>query len=906
MPLAAGTKLGVYEVIEPIGAGGMGEVYKARDARLERHVAIKILPLHVASDPTLRQRFEREAKLLASLSHPHICGVFDVGHAPTDHGDIDFLVMEYLDGETLAKRLQRGSLSLSEALRYAIQLADALDQAHRKGVIHRDLKPGNIMLTAIGAKVLDFGLARVTVSAADPAAAPTVTSPLTGAGALVGTFQYMAPEQLEGREADARTDIFAYGAVLYEMLTGRRAFEGKSHANVIGAILERDPQSLSATLATVPAALDQVVRTCLRKNPEQRWQSAGDIGRQLSWILEDSSQSGSRAAPPASATRKPAWLVPTVAGAVVVAAAALVGWALIRSPETPTREVSRLTLTPASNAPLVSVGGVDVVITPDGRRIVYLGGRPEGGRVLYIRDLSSLESRPIAGTELPENFPVANPFITGDGESVVFRSPGKGILSVPLRGGPPLKLADDSPRFLSGASAADDTVVFALGDGLYRTSTKGGGTLERLTPPRDQVLYFAPSELPGGQAILYHTRNVREQANRVFALDLRTREEHPLADDGIAPRYAPTGHLVFARGTTLMAVAFDAARLAVTGTPVTVQEGVQHPSGIAAPDYSLSTNGTLVYVPVAPATAAAAAVWVDRSGRELGAFLPTPMTNITPAPRISPDGKRVVISHGAGGAGGDSDLWVYDLTGRPPLRLAEKGFNGAGIWSPDGTRIVFISNRDGGFDIYSVPADGSALEPSRVDLGGDRPIEGVPTSFPQSWLPDGRLVFVDNAGVAGNANLLAAAAKPGGKPEPLVQTQYSENFARVSPDGRWLAYASDRSGRFEIWVQPLAGGAPSRVSLNGGNRPVWSRDNRELFYLEGPKMMGVRIKASGTEFGFEPATQLYDRPYRLDYDVAPDGRFLMLPLANQPGGSASQNIVVVQNWTEELKRLVPN
>jgi len=904
MPLATGTRLGAYEILGSLGAGGMGEVYLARDARLDRTVAVKILPPHVADDATLRQRFDREAKALAALSHPHICAVFDVGQGTTDHGAVNFLVMEHLEGETLAERLTRGALPSSDALRYGIQIADALDKAHRKGVIHRDLKPGNIMLTAGGVKLLDFGLAKIQTAPAgamDVSAAPTLTSPLTGAGSIVGTFQYMAPEQIEGHEADARTDIFAFGAVLFEMLTGSRAFEGKSQASLIGAILEREPKPVSSLQPMSPPALDQIVKTCLAKHPENRWQSAGDIGRQLKWVLDGGSQPSAVAplpAAPARAGRTLTGLTVAVVGIVVVA---VIVWAMPRR-AAPPLEVSRLTLAPSPDAPIVSVGGVDVLVAPDGRRIVYLGARSGGGNVLYMRDLNSLQSRPIAGTELPQNFGVANPFITGDGESIVFRSPGKGILSAPLRGGPPLKVADDSPRFLSGASAADGALVLALGDGLYRIAGQAG-TPERLTQLDKSLGYFAPAPLPGGRAVLYHVRDYSVPVNRVFAIDLQTREEHLLANDGAAPQFSPSGHLVFARGTTLMAVPFDPVSLKVTGNPVAVQEGVQHPSELSAPDYAVSASGTLVYAPARPSPAASAVslLWVDRAGREVGPVVSTPM--VGPTGRISPDGKRLAVTHGPPGEQ-SQDLWVYDLDGRPPLRLAEKGANMSPVWSPDGSRIVFVSNRDGVFDLYSIPADGSTLEPVRLESGGNGQ-RGVPTTFPTSWLPDGRLVFSDNAGVAANSRIVAAAPTLGGKAESLVETEYQEGDGVVSPNGQWLAYTSDRSGRSEIWAQPLAGGAPVRVSSNGGNRPAWSREGRELFYREGTKMMAVRIKA-GQALAFDPAVELFDRPYRPDFDVAPGGRFLMSPQPTPTGAAAaSPGIVVVQNWQEELKRLVP-
>jgi Tol biopolymer transport system component/tRNA A-37 threonylcarbamoyl transferase component Bud32 len=932
MSLAPGTRLGAYEIVSLIGAGGMGEVYKAQDGRLDRTVAVKTLPSRVAADPNLRQRFEREAKTLATLSHPHICSVFDVGHATTPQGEVDFLVIEYLEGETLAQRVGRGPLPTTEALRYAIEIADALDKAHRKGVIHRDLKPGNVMLTAGSAKLLDFGLAKLVSTpasvAGDVTMAPTVTSPLTGAGTIVGTFQYMAPEQLEGHEADARSDIFAFGALLYEMLTGKKAFEGKTQASVIGAILEREPPPVSSLQPTSPPALDQIVKTCLAKNPDNRWQSAGDIGRQLKWIQDGGVQSSASAPAPlvAPPVKRASWLPVVVAvGAIALAAVGAAMWALTR-PSAPL-PVSRLLLAPTPSAPLVSVGGYDVAISPDGTRIVYLGEAPQGSRALYLRELGGLEPQLIRGTELPSDFENANPFFSWDGQSIGFRSPGKGILWVAVSGGPPVKIANDDPGFVGGAWGPDDNIVLAIAgtdSALFMASAGGGGTPERLTMPVGEAepgtFYTAPSLLPSGKAVLFYILRLQGQSETVTVLDLETRAMKTLVEGGANPQYASSGHLVFARGTTLMAVPFDPDRLEVQGTPVAVLPGVRHPGLVTAADFGVSKTGTLIYVPGPESpgpTTGVAPVWVDRQGRQVGSVVNTPLLVPARHPRLSPDGTRLLILSGPPGR---NELSVFRLDGRPPLPLAQGGGIQAATWSRDGSRVFFASNRSGSQGIYSIPSDGSTLEPQLLQVTHPNPDKDafVPAPvLPLAWMPNGRLIV---AGVRGQTADLVTVPAEGGTSEDLVRTEYVEDSASVSPDGRWLAYRTTRSGRGEIWVQATTGSAPVRVSQNGGREPVWSRDGRELFYLEGNKMIALAVKP-GQEFSFSAPTILFDQPYfhgfgaagntfidaLRSYDVSRDGRFVMIPPAGNPNVSATAppGIVVVQNWTEELKQRVP-
>jgi serine/threonine protein kinase/Tol biopolymer transport system component len=909
MPLAAGTRLGSYEILALIGAGGMGEVYRARDTRLERTVAIKVLPEHVAGDPDLRQRFEREAKAISSLNHPHICTLYDVG----SEGGVEYLVMEHLDGETLTLRLLKGAIPFPLVLRYAVEIAEALDRAHRQGITHRDLKPGNVMLTKAGAKLLDFGLAKLNAAAPVQMSSAATASPdlLTASGTILGTLQYMAPEQLEGKPVDHRADIFSFGAIVYEMATGRKAFDGDSQARLIGAILKDEPRPVSALQPLSQPVFDALIATCLAKDPDDRWQSAGDIGRQLRLLQSGSSQPALSASSPTalsmptSARQRGSRSVAYAATAIVAAVAgAATIWGFMRPTPRAPLPVSRFTITPSADAPLADVTGYDVAISPDGRRVAYVARSNQNDRtgvVIFVRDLDSLVARFIPGTETP---PIGNPFFSPDGRSLAFASTER-LMRVALDGGPPLPIAalpQGGNGFAGGAWGASDTVILSTANALYRVSAGGGGTPERLASEGSSTV-VGPVLLPGGRGLLFGV--LEGDRPRVNVLDLVTRVERTVAEGGENAAYA-SGYLIFARGSTLMAQPFDVEKLDVAGEAVAVLQDVRRVNGAA--DFALAANGTLVYVPSGgDASTKSALVWVDRAGHVVARAVDDLVDNPIDV-RLSPDGRRVALTSGviANRTSGTADLWVHDLDGRPPIRLASGGINGVGTWSPDGKTIAFTSNRNNGrYEIYTLPSDGSSRDPQLA-----RELEGTTTA----WTRAGDMIgwrFATNQG-----DIYAARADGQGDVRDLVATTDTEGSPSLSPDERWLTYVSDRTGRLEVWVKPYPDGVPVRVSRSGGAEPVWSRDGREIFYRQNDSLLTVALDTSGPTLSFKGAVELFKEPSYLKnddgqlamrtYDVAPDGRFLMIQRAGDTSGAVqSASIVVIENWIEEVKRRLP-
>jgi serine/threonine-protein kinase len=922
--LTAGTRLGPYEVLSSLGAGGMGEVYKGRDTRLERIVAIKILSASLVGDREFRDRFEREARTISQLTHPHICVLHDIGR----YEDTDFLVMEFLDGESLAARIERGPLKIDEVLRIGAQIARALHAAHRAGIVHRDLKPGNVMLTKAGAgsanvphaKLLDFGLAKHGAVAQGPGgqtnltAPPTMTSPLTMRGSIVGTLHYMAPEQLDGAEADARSDMFALGAVLYEMTSGRKAFTGKSQVGVMAAILEHDPPPLASVIPSVPPALDRLIRKCLAKDPEARWQSAGDVASELEWIgetlaqgrpLSDTDRSGDagRLAEVAAFRRRTrvwmaaALLLPLLASAAV--------WILRRPPAPTTIRPVRFALVSDSRQLLGSnVTDRNVALSPDGTHAAYRDSLGE----LIVRSFDQLEPVALAGIGRARA-----PFFSPDGKWIGFFAPGPELRKVPTAGGPPIpicKLTGD-PR---GASwSDDDTIVFAVASttsGLLSVPAAGGEPkiVTKPDPTRGESYYryYHPAALPQHRGILYTVFVGTSGASQIAVFDFATGQSKTLIRGGSQPEYLPTGHIVYAAGTTLRAVRFDLARLEVTSEPISVVDRV--PAGVfGSAEFAVSRSGTLLYVAgdANKALAENTLVWVDRDGREQ--LIPAPPRAYT-MPRISPDGTRVALDI----RDQENDIWIFDLH-RQTLerRTFDPQLDQYPVWTPDGKRLLFASSRLSIPAVFSQAADGTG---TAVQMSTPA---NLTAQFPSSMSPDGTRLILREASATSRFDI-AMLTLGKTQTEPLLQTPYGENNGEVSPDGKWIAYQSDESGRDEIYVRPFpdVNGGRWQISTSGGTRPLWERSGKKLFFLDAKNLLHEVAVTTSPTFSANVPVKVLNVPYFVapgisgrSYDVSPDGkRFLMIKDAsalNPQSTAAAPSLVVVLNWAEELKARLP-
>ena len=892
----------------------MGEVYRARDTRLDRTVAIKVLPEALAADPQLRERFDREARAISSLNHPHICALYDVGHHPsTGSGQgLDFLVLEYLEGQTLAERLASGAgagphgtaLPPQDALKIAIEICDALDKAHRSGIVHRDLKPANVMLTKAGAKLLDFGLARSAapvVSTTGLSMLPTTPPNLTAQGAILGTFQYMAPEQIEGLEADARTDIFAFGALLFEMLTGRPAFEGKTRASLLGAILKDEPPRVSALRPLAPAALDRIVGTCLAKDQDDRYQSARDLLRDLKWVASGSSEvAGTPAATAPPRSNKVAWWVAAVA---TVAAIATAGWAFRRPyAAPPPADAVQFTINAPDNMAFggPSAGGTgtatQIAVSPDGRHIVFVAGAGEQYQI-WLRAVGAVTAQPIPGTEEG-----AFPFWSPDSRSIAFFASGK-LKKVQIGGGPPIALCD-APAARGGTWSRNNVIVFAPSIGGLMRVPGAGGTptaITALDPSTGETNHRWPSFLPDGRHFLY-TATIgtccpasKPATVRVGSID-RDEPAVSLFQAESSVRFS-AGHLLFARDDRLMAQPFDPQQRKLTGDAFPLVERVSN-EGSRYAGFSVSEASMLVFG--TGARESQRLVWLDRTGKATGTLsVAAPYFSLA----LSPDEKQVAVVL-TSGSPENRDVYIVDVARDQSMRLTtDPGFDFSPVWSPDGLRIAFEGRRAGKVFIRQKQVLGTAPDEPLLPAA-DLPFVGA---SPTSWSSDGRFIaYTQGAGTSGDVWVVPV----GGNRQafPIAQTAAMETSGMFSPDGRWLAYTSDDGGRREIYVQPFpADGRRYKVSRNGGSHPVWRGDGKELFYLREPDGMLIAVPIPTGTPGWNPgAEQELFNPgaIRLNpsqqYAPTRDGkRFLV---NRRPQRANAEPLTVILNWPATLQK----
>ena len=896
--LTAGAKLGPFEIQSVLGTGGMGEVYRARDTRLDRIVAVKVLASHLSGSPELKQRMEREARAISALNHPHICQLYDIG----SQDGTDYLVMEFLVGETLAERIRKGAVPLNEVYKTGMEVAEALEIAHRHGIVHRDLKPGNIMLTPGGAKLMDFGLAKplgattmASGSAPSFTASPTMSgpspmSPLTTAGSIVGTIQYMAPEQIEGKEADARSDIFAFGAVLYEMTTGKRAFEGKSQISVASSILEKDPAPLSTAKPLTPPAFEHVVTVCLQKNPEDRFQTAHDVRLQLKWIAEGGAPAAVPSVPTAGRGKpeRLGWSAGIIAAAVLGAIAGILFYRPIsRAP------VIRTVINAPENASLRLTGDFagPPILSPDGAYVAFTAA--EGGlqskTALWVRPMDKLEAQMLTGTE-----GATFPFWSPDSHSLGFFADGK-VKTIDLSGGAPLALCD-ALFGRGGAWGTNGVIVFTpdTQKSLMRISAAGG------TPAEVTKLDLAqhtshrwPFFLPDGKHFLYlaivHDPS-KAVNNTLYYASLDGRENRPLFHSQSNAIYA-NGFLLFARGNQLMAQSFDPASGTLAGEAQSVASGVVNDMATWHMDASVSNSGLLVLG--SGGAADWQLVWMDRSGKQVG-IAADKLTDLQSA-RLSPQGDRLAFTMDQG----QSDVWVLDLARGIRTRLTFGPVsNNYPVWSPDGKWLIYNSDRNGHSTFFRKPSDGSGAE--ELLLTNDQ------IGLPSDWSPDGKYLIYAH-GPVGYTNWQIWALPLEGERKPFVVVPHGQNsssvFGRLSPDGHWLAYSSNESGRWEVYVVPFHGGQGRwQVSANGGNAPLWSRDGKELYYANlNFSVFAVPAEEVNGAPQFGAAQQLTATASAPEffYDVTPDGKKILLPVVTQ---QVNQSMTVVTNWAVGLKK----
>ncbi len=885
MPLHSGSRLGPYEILAPVGAGGMGEVYRAKDTRLDRIVAIKVLPSHLSENAHLKQRFEREARTISQLSHPNICALYDVGH----QDGTDYLVMEFLEGETLAHRLDKGAMAHEQVLRYGIEIAEALDKAHRQGIVHRDLKPGNIMLTKSGSRLLDFGLAKYGEQKPDGSASSeleTLGRPLTEEGTILGTVQYMSPEQLEGKEVDGRTDIFALGELLYEMSTGKRAFSGDSRAKLISAILTSEPLPVSSVQPLAPPALDHVVKRCLSKDPDDRWQNARDVASQLKWISETSqSKPAAPLAPARKISERMIWI------ALLLLSLVAGGFLYLRRPahQVPLLKFSIL---PPEKTRFTG----QLAVSPDGRYVAFTAKSLSGDISLYVRALDSLESKRLPGTE-----DASYPFWSYDSKFVGFFAHGK-LKKIDITEGPPQTLGD-AVAGRGGTWNQDGTILFApnfTNTPLMRISAEGGTATPatQLNADRQDISHIWPYFLPDGRHFTYTVNTIRDEARGTYIGSLDSKDSKGLITGkrSIRGEFTTLGFLLFMREKSLIARPFDLQKEEFTGEGFPVAgdvgfDGTYH-------SFSVSRSGVLIYSNLDPTRTQL--VWMERTGKQLAASL-KPGGYVDPY--FSPDEKSLILGF-QDPVTATTDLWITDLSRQNMTRFTfGSGNKYSSLWSPDGKQIVFSASGRGTFNLYSKESSGAGTEQILLETSEAK--------FTDDWSRDGKYILYENEDPRMKYDLWVLPMSGDRKPFLYLQTEFNEAKARFSPDGKWVAYASDDIGRSEIYVRafPNARAGKWQVSTGGGDQPYWRGDGKELFYIAPDgKLMAVEV-ATGDAFqpgvpiplfqtGMTPAVLVGSD--RNQYLAAADGRRFLINAP--PGEAAFAPIQVIYNWHSMMKK----
>ena len=878
MALSAGTRLGPYEILAPVGAGGMGEVYRAKDTRLDRTVAIKILPSHLSTSPDLRARFEREAKSISGLQHPNICVLHDVG----SQDGIDFLVMEYLDGETLATRLARKPLTPNETLHTAIEIADALDKAHRAGLVHRDLKPGNVMMTKGGAKLMDFGLAKLHAFAGSTQEAPAFTAAATMAElaspiTMAGTVQYMSPEQVQGREADARSDIFAFGATLYEMLAGKPAFEGKSQLSVASAILEKEPEPISTIQPLTPPALANVIRTCLAKEPDQRFQSAHDLRLQLQWIVAGGSQAGAPAIVVAQRkSRQKALVAAMVAGWVLaVGAVVLVGTYARRLSSA--QQLVRAKIEPPAGYEFTFVINGSAAVSPDGQQIAFLASK-DGRRTLFVQRLSTGKAEPLPGTD-----GALFPFWSPESKYIGFFSEGK-LKKIEAAGGPVQALCD-APDGRGGAWSEQGVIIFAprIAGPLQRVSD-AGGTPEDATPAHKGDNAFTnrnPSFLPDGKHFLFVQRTGGDTVGSVYVGSLDGGAPGLVLPKGSNVAYGDN-YLFYLKDDVLMAQAFDSSGPHLQGKPIPIAESIEYWNQRDVGYFSLAGSVLLYRRGVLESREL---VWVDASGKELDHWGdPAPYGGAL----LSPDGRLAVMQR-VNPDGRGTHLWLADLEHKTLTRLtSDKGMTETGVISADGNTLLISSTSGYSSSVFQRSLTASGKE--------ERLAESKDPIWLASLSRDGRYLFLLVQDPKTSYDIYYLDLKGDRRLVPLLNSSYAESDAKLSPDNKWLGYISDESGRPELYVTPFPGGGFKRqVSTTGVDLMDWSMDGKSLRYSQAEHVYAVETRFAEAKFDFSAPKELMKTSGNIQIiSVFPDGKRM---LATRPvGNSVSTAIDLILNW----------